>query len=234
MTNLLKAIYVNLDKVRNLNFFELNRVWFFETGQPVEFMELSGIFYSNKQEIDFYKFKDYLKSLFDLINVDIKWKKPKDLSNIEPWYNISKTAELYYGDRIIGMAGQIDRLFLNNICYGDAFIFELDANFLTNIKVNNYKFKELEKYPEAYEDISFLIDKSLTVDFITQTIKDVSDLIKSVKLIDIFYKQEWARQHSLTFRINLYDQNKTLNKQEIENIMHNISKKLVEFGAKIR
>lgn len=236
--NLFKCISTNIDKLSNLRFFELNRVWFIDNEhnnkQAVEFLELSGIFYDHKSQIDFYEHKALINSLFDLLNISIEWKKPDAESTLEPWYDINKTALLVYKDRIIGQAGDVDQIFLNKFVPGYAFIFELDANFLTNIKNQIYKFKPLIKYPEVHFDVSLLINQEVNVDSILKVIKNSNNKIHEVALIDMFHKEEWGKEKSLTFRLTIYDENKTLVKEEIDEVTFSVLSNLRALGAQIR
>lgn len=245
--NLLKVVSINLDKFENLDFFELNRIWFKQYANTdnnpldfisVELLSLAGIFFEINPESDFYDYKYKLNSLFNLLSIedDISWKKfkDKDIKFCDKLYDCLKSAEIFYKDRSIGVLGKIKDQFLSNIGKGTAYAFELDANFLINLKEKNKEFKPISKYPSSNFDVSLLIDQNIEVKFILDKIKEVSDKIKEVDLIDIFYKQEWNKEKSLTFRLKILDVNKTMVKEEISDLHLKVIKKLEEIGAKIR
>ena len=56
----------------------------------------------------------------------------------------------------------------------------------------------------------------VTVEQITNTVKNVDSRIIAVDLIDFFSKPEWAEKRSVTVRIIIKDPNKTLVKEEID------------------
>ncbi len=247
--NLLKCVYNNINKAQNLSFFELNRVWFkeYDTSKsnsdinnfiPVELVELSGIFYDSKMEYDFYAYKAKLNTLFSFLGIEssIKWKKfdAQDIKYCNKLYDCLQTAELFYKGRSIGMFGKVNQLILNKIvATGSAYIFELDANFLINIKKDR-KFKYIPKYPESSFDISLLINQNIEVATIIDEIKSISDKIKNIDLIDMFYKKEWEQEKSLAFRVVVQDECKTLVKEEISDIYLKVINSLEKLGAKIR
>lgn len=245
--NLLKCIYINLDKSESLRFFELNRIWFKQYGNTnnnpndfisVEFLELSGIFYDNKSDDNFYDYKAKLDSLFNMLGIqnEIKWVKFRDvdLKFCDKFYDCLQTAELFYKNRSIGTFGRINQNMLNKIALGQAYAFELDANFLINIKQESPTFQTISKYPESHFDISLLINQEIEVATIINKIKDTSSKIKHVDLLDIFTKKEWLKDRSLTFRVRIQDKDKTLIRQEIDELYLKIISNLKNLGASIR
>lgn len=249
--NLLKCVYINLDKSENLRFFELNRVWFKQYSNTdenpdnfisVEFLELSGIFYNHKSNNNFYDYKAELNILFNFLGIenDIEWKKidKSDLNFYDNFYDHFQSAELFYKNRSIGIFGKINQYILNKLNpvnnHLQAYAFELDANFLINIKEQSHKFKAIAKYPESHFDISLLITQNIEVATVIDKIKNSSHKIKQVDLLDIFHKKDWGKEKSLTFRIKIQDETKTLTKEEINEIYEKVINELKELNAIIR
>ena len=115
-----------------------------------------------------------------------------------------------------------------------AFIFELDAHYLINYKCPVPYFTQLPKYPAVRRDVSVMVPLSCTVSDIALCMKNTSAKIKSVTLIDFFSKPEWTDQKSLTFHIELYDEQKTLEADEIDDIWNVLIAALRHKGATIR
>lgn len=232
--NLLKCVSTNNAKQEVLNFFEYNRVWFYEDKKPVESLELAGIFYKHKEQIDFYEYKAKINSIFNMLTLDVKWVKPQK-NNIDPWYNANQFAEIVYQDRVIGQAGKISLQMLNIIDpLGDAFIFELDGNFLINFIPEIHKFESLPKYPEVDLDISLLVPQDITAYQLEDVIKSADKRIKYVHLIDFFHKSEWGNNKSMTYRFVVYDEQKTMTKEEIDVVWESVVNNMKKIGATIR
>lgn len=229
--NLLKCVQTNKSKEESLRFFELNRVWFLDE-KIIERKELAGIFFESKKTIDFYDYKNGINNLFEIFDIEITWQKPT--GKLGQWYNLNQTAELKYKDRIIGSAGIASTAFLNNIAQGQAFIFELDADFLLSFSAVTTCFKQLPKYQTVNLDISILINQKITSNELEKLILESDKRITEVQLIDFFEKEEWAGKKSITMRFTLYDENKTLAKEDIDMVWDAVKKNLENIGAAIR
>ena len=229
--NLLKCVYINQVKQESLRFFEFNRVWFVGL-EPVESKELAAIFYEHKKPVDFYECKAFVDSLFTRIGIKITWRKPT--KDVDPWYNKYQTAELVYQDQIMGMAGKISQPFINSILPGDAFIVELNGDFLVTVKSKVHEFKPLPKYQEVHLDISMLVPQQITVTQLQETVSQADKRIKNVELVDFFEKKEWAGKKSVTLRFVIYDEHKTLTKEEIDSVWNKVVEKVESQGAAIR
>ena len=251
--NLLKVVETNLHKADNMRFYEWGRIWecsntstLLSTSGGLEKKILSGIFFEHKnfplsqndsesisgESKGFYSAKNYLQGLFEMFNINVEWKKAKSFSD---WYDKNMSAELFCKDKKIGTAGLVDKKFLNKIIEeGSAFVFEIDGEFLLNFNSWDIKFKPLIKFPDADLDISMLVPLRVTVAEIQQLILESNELIKEVNLIDSFQKPEWIDKKSLTFRFKVVDENKTLNKDEIEIILKHVEKRVEQAGAQIR
>lgn len=242
--HLMKNVKHNLTKSDDLRFFEWNRIWLPNNSDEkfVEKKSLAGIFFNQKKSINFYEAKNNLNNLFEIIDISINWSKPENINS--PWYDKNQTADLIYEDKKIGIAGKISTDFLSKIVPGDltaqalskfdAFIFEIDADFLLAYKPEIKKFKPLAKYPSVWLDISFFVSLKLTVDELSKIISKADSRIYKVELIDSFEKDEWGNKKSLTIRYYIVDEEKTMTKQEIDESMDNVKKALEKIGAQLR
>lgn len=229
--NLFKCIATNGAKQDELRFFEFDRVWFNDV-MPVESKELAGIFYHKKKSIDFYVYKAEVQSFFEALGVEVIWRKPTEA--IGPWYAKHQTAELVYENQIIGTAGMISSQFLHKVADGEAFVFEINGDFLLNIKLPQRIFKALKKYQEVELDISLKVPLKITIEQLERSILTAEKKIHGVRLVDFFEKPEWKDQKSVTLRFVLYDDEKTLVKEEIDAIYDAVVTAMKLLGAEIR
>lgn len=231
--HLLKNIQQNLLLQSKLNFFELNRIWHLKSKDKAnEKKSLSGVFFDHKEEVDFYFAKAKLQNLFDMLKLDVEWVSAGDLKS--SWYSAYQSSYLVHKGKYIGVAGKVSQNFLSKISSGDAFIFELDLDFILQYKPETVRFKTLLKYPSVWLDISIFVPLAVKV-------KDISDLILSsdfriykVELIDSFVKDDWSDKKSLTLRFHLADETKTLSKDEIDEVMSKVCKNVTKLSAQLR
>ena len=233
--HLIKNIDQNVEKYHQLRFFEWARIW--HNGEAIaESKSLAGIFFDAKKTIDFYDGKSWLSSLFDLLDIEVKWVKisEAEVKKINPWFFPYQSAQLICGDKLVGVAGKIDTSFISSLFEGDAFIFELDGNFLLDYRAPKKVFKPASKYPEVIRDVSMFIPLAVTVDDVTSVITSCDDRITQAYLVDSFQKDEWKDHKSLTFRFILRDYTKTLDKEEVDTVYNVVVEKLKIVGADIR
>lgn len=228
--NQLKAVVQNKNEHDSLRFFEWARVWNLE-GIIKERKQLVGIMAEKKKAVDFYAAKEQLATFFKLLTLEVTWIKAETIPH---WFMPHQTAQLMHGGRLIGYAGKINPVVFQKLCEGDAFLFELDADFLEQYKKPVVAYIPVSKYPEVVRDVSILIPMQFTVIDLSTRIAKCDPLITSVSLLDFFEKKEWKDQRSLTFRFVITPQEKTLTKQEVDQIYEKVIGSLQSIGAQIR
>ncbi len=231
--HLLKNVQQNLLNPQKLQFFEINNIWdTVSSTETIETKSLAGIFFDKKKPIDFYECKAHLENLFVSLGFDIKWVKNKN--NTNPWFSDYQTAELFYENKKIGLAGMISQSFFSQICDGDAFIFEIDANFLLKTKTPEMRFKVISKYPSVWLDISLLVPLSTTVSQVSDIIEKSDTKIYKTEIVDYFENPNWVDKKSITMRYHLVDEYKTLSKEEIDEVMNKVIENVKKIDAQIR
>ncbi len=233
--NLLKAIGENSIAYRQLRFYEWARVWHMRGEHMIEQKSLCGVFFDTTAEkINFYTGKALLARMFDMLQMNVVWKKSDD--SLFPWNVPHETAMIMHDGKSIGMAGMVDASYVAELCPagGSLFIFEIDGDYLLNYKKPLTHFNALSKYPSVKRDVSILIASSVTADTLINVIKNVDKRIESVNLIDFFSKPEWKDQKAMTFHVEMEDKEKTLTSEIIDDIWNGVIAKLQQQGAMIR
>ena len=164
--------------------------------------------------------------------IDVVFKKPD--FKLDIWFDKHQTAAIYHENVLVGAAGKALPQFTSKFFEGDIFVFDLNADFILNYKPAVAKFAQLAKYPCVDLDISMLIPQDVEVDRISNVIKSADSKIKSVELIDHFYKSEWKDLKSITMRFVISDDTKTLTKPEIDEVYESVVSDLQQIGAAIR
>lgn len=229
--NLFKSVVSNSAEHDQLAFFELGRIW--EHGEQItERKSLAGIFYHQKQALDFYNAKAQLTVLLSTLKISVEWTKVENPAM--PWYTPFQTAYLMHEGTKIGVAGIVHPATMQQLGGGHAFIFELDADFLLHYKPSLKRFVAPSKYPEMVRDISMMMPKQESVAQLSTLIANVNSKISAVTLLDFFEKEEWTDVRSLTFRFVVTDKEKTMTKEEADSIWDAVATTLKNVGAVIR
>jgi phenylalanyl-tRNA synthetase beta chain len=119
----------------------------------------------------------------------------------------------------------------------NAYALELDLGVLENSLPPSSRFQPIEKFPEAYRDISILVDRFVTSEKIESLIlKTGSPLIQKVALYDHFEgKKIQDDKKSLTFALSFQSADRTLSDEEVAPLFEKIIQTLKsELGASLR
>ncbi len=103
-----------------------------------------------------------------------------------------------------------------------------DPRITSQFKDINSKFIEVSKYPETSRDISFIIDKNISLNNYYEIVRDYAEnLIEEVKLVDEYEdEQKFGKdKKSYTFRIVYRSHERTLTNDEINKIQEEIREK---------
>jgi len=123
----------------------------------------------------------------------------------------------------------IERLAMIKMGISDIRIFWSDDPRITSqFKDINSQYKEVSKFPMAYRDISFIIDKNINLNSYYEIVRDCAeDLVEEVKLFDKYENKEKFGEDkiSYTFRINYRSPERTLLSEEINKIQEKIREK---------
>jgi phenylalanyl-tRNA synthetase beta chain len=231
MPGIIKNVVTNKTEAEMLRFFEYGRTW--QLGQELkERRILAGIFYNQKDTVDFYASKALLTRLFDTLDLAVIWQKQEEQAY--PWLAPYQTADLMHNGVKIGYAGKAHCSLLKRLAEGDAFMFEIDGDFLLSYKPQLKRFVPSPKYPGVHRDVSIIVPSKATVDELIDALKRVSDKVVSVSLVDFFIKDDWFDKRSLTFRIEFQDPEKTMTSEQVDTIWVRVTQTLTSLGAEIR
>ena len=220
--HLAQNIYNNrLEK--SLKFFELAPVWCVINNKPVESKKLAVAWFGDE---DFYDFKNFWLELFNSLDLKISWQEGKH--NL---FKTNSTAKLMIGEKVLGFVGYAAP-FIEAKITKPILIAELDAEILVG-DFKNTKIKPLNKYPISKLDVSFFATNK-SVSELETIIAKAHELITEVELIDSMEKSEWNGKKSYTFRYIVASNDKNLIKDDLQNTLDCVQKKLIEIGAEIR
>jgi len=229
-----KENYVGRDR---LAFFECGKYWNRFEQTIIERKSVAGIIFDKRANVDFYECKQYLLDLLGVVGIQSQAVLCKKASSAAVWYNKQQTCELFYNDMLIGTAGKADAILLSklDIIQGaDAFVFELDLDFLLDTVLPVKRMEKISKYQETSFDISILVPLNVAVATLEREFSGINPLVYKVELADFFEKEEWKEQRSLTFRFWISHHERTLEKEDIDAIWQAAIACAQKHGATLR
>ena len=221
---------------QNVRLYEVGRIYLpgGQDGLAVENKVLSMGAYGS--DMDFYALKGCVEAILkDLRAEDVHFEVP---SATNPSYHPGRVADVYAGDRRIGVLGQVHPLVAQN--YGvDAQFYcaELELNALMAAKGADPEYVPLPKFPNLTRDIAVVCDEAVTVGALEACIiKAGGKFLKDVSLFDIYRgKGVDEGKKSVAFNLILRSDDRSLTSEEADADVKSILEALEkELGAVLR
>ena len=227
--------------------FEINKITEKSLGLndenvPVEQKKLAFVYAKNKGENAFYEAKNYVEFLFKKLglNVEILKFETEKLplsTEFEPkrsaLMQISKNGKM----TILGVIGEFRKSVQKALKLPESTAgFELDLQILLeNIENSNVKIRDFSKFQSVERDISISVEENRKFAEIFSIFENISDEFSEIHIetspIDIFNNCDGTKNISIRFKITPFE--KTLNGEEIREIMQKIEEKAIKNGGKI-
>ena len=227
--------------------FEMNKITektlgLNEENVPFEQKKLAFVYTKNKGENAFFEAKNYAEFLFKKLGLKVEFVKfnlsKSPLSTeFEPKRSALIKVSNSEGEKILGVIGEFKKKIQKALKLPESTAgFELDLGILLeNTGKTSAKIKDFSKFQSVERDISINVDESRQFAEIFEIFKDISSEFKGVEIetspIDIFNNGDGTKNISIRFKITPFE--KTLNGDEIRDIMQKIEEKAVKNGGKI-
>ncbi len=195
---------------------------------------MTGKFYNKigyNEEVNFYDIKGVTEELLDFLGYGGRYSfiLPKQMPQE---FHPGQTAEISVNNDIVGIVGRIHP----EIEKEDVFVMEVNLDKLLAKKVGKMKFKEISKFPVVKKDLSILVDKNIeSKEIETKIKKKAGKLLLDIKVFDLYEgKNIDNNKKSLAYSLTFGDQNRTLNDEEINEIMDKVIEDLEKSGMQLR
>ncbi len=155
-----------------------------------------------------------------------------------PYQHPGRTGELVVRGQRVGYIYEVHPQVLKNFdIKAPVVVTEVDLEAVHAMNIERRpKYFELPKYPSVQLDVSILIPKkNLAVDYFKTIETTDKKLIRKVDLIDEYVGDKIAdNKRALTYSITYQAYDRTLTEEEVNNIHHQVIKRLKGGGAEIR
>ena len=221
---------------QNVKLYEVGRIYLpgGEDGLAIENKVLSMGAYGD--DMDFFALKGAVEAILkDLRVSDVRFEVPA-VSN--PSYHPGRVADVYAGERRIGVLGQVHPLVARN--YGvdaEFYCAELELNDLMAAKGADPEYVPLPKFPAVTRDIAVVCGEAVTVGALEDCIRrGAKGLLKDVTLFDIYRGKGIPEgKKSVAFNLVLRADDRSLTAEEADQDVKSILETLEkELGAVLR
>ena len=221
---------------QNVRLYEVGRTYLpgGEDGLAVENKVLSMGAYGS--DMDFYTMKGAVEAILkDLRAEDVRFEVP---CVPNPSYHPGRVADVYVGDRRIGVLGQIHPLVAQN--YGvdtEFYCAELELEQLRCAKGADPEYVPLPKFPSVTRDIAVVCEEKVTVGQLEDCIRSAGGkLIQQITLFDIYRgKGVDEGKKSVAFNLVLRADDRSLTGEEADADVKKVLEALAsQLGAVLR
>lgn len=248
--NLIQNYKVNSkQKTYKTEIFEIGQIFYSNNIKNyIEETHVGGLIYntnfikqnwSNKStNLNWFHAKGIIENFFERLNVHITWHKLlrtneyTTIQHIHNYFHYNKVIYIYNqkNNNLIGIFGQINHKYFDNIDKNPIYLFEINlTQLIKGVYLNkhlNYRAKKYSIYPSVIRDISINIKQNKNIHEIKSLVqKNNIDLIESIELISEYYNKKISKRF-ICLRITYRSYNRTLNNIDIEKINHNIQELL--------
>lgn len=211
--------------------FEIGNIFFSKDDkneEPEQRKEIIAATYGKDE--DFFSLKLKLESYFSVIKLEGAEYTPANLGEV---FHPARCAKISKNNVEFGYIGQISPIILDKYDVDkEVYAFVLDFEKVMNVSNPEIIYTPISKFPSIKRDISFLVDKKITVAEIEKVMKEKgSDIIKQIQLFDVYEgKNIEEGKKSVSYSIIYQSKERTLKEEEIvevhDNILNNLNEKL--------
>ena len=195
---------------------------------------MSGEYYKGvmqNRNVDFYDIKGVAEELLDYLGYGERYSfiVPKE---IPAEFHPKQTAEISVNNDVVGIIGRIHP----QVEQEPVYVMEINLDKLLAKKVGKMKFKEISKFPTVKKDLAVLVDKNMTSKEVEMLIKKkAGKLLQDISVFDVYEgKNIEKNKRSIAYSLTFGTPERTLNDEEINNILNNIIETLNKNNIRIR
>ena len=232
LPNLLKSFRSNQKNFKNLKLFRIEKIAFLENKNIKEKYSLClGV--SSKDKIQSLK---EIKTAFNYLKNKLNIKDDEEFIELKNNFS-SIAAKILVDNKKIGIIGVINNKIkeLYDLDFEIAFL-ELDLEELKRLVDSFKEFIYWGDYPEIIRDLSFFVNKEInTKSVLKNLIKEKINNLKEIKILDIYFPENYDNKKSITLRFVFQNQKRTLKEEEVDQEIEKIVNILTKnFKAQIR
>jgi phenylalanyl-tRNA synthetase beta chain len=228
---LLKNTKENLKTFKKVKIYEIAKVFNKEEKKMIENGRLSGTYIDDINLQDtFLKLKGNIEYLLNDLGVkSLKYAKKRN----SIFWEKDNTVEIICNNIKVGEFGQFSLELTESLDLPENLMgFDIDFDLLQQAFSEEKDYKKIATHPPASRDISGLVKEQVSDDEILEAIKEIPKIDQMIdiegKIIDVYKKGQKEGIKSITIRLTLQHNEKTLNPEEIETNIRNIINSLSE------
>lgn len=218
--------YNNAHTNKDVTLFEIGKGFGDKQGQYIEENKLAvlmtGNYYlgiDNKKQVDFYIIKGIAEEILDFLGYNGRYSFVTS-QNLPKELHPGQTALINVNNDIVGIVGRVHPEKSKDPVY----VMEINLDKLLDKKTGKMKYKEISKYPTVKKDLAVIVDKDVTSEQISVSIKKAAGaLLLNSEIFDVYTGTGIEKnKKSLAYSLTFGTQDRTLTDEEINQILEKI------------
>lgn len=199
---------------------------------PVQTLKLSGAVVGNDARSIFFDVKGMLEEICDYCHIEkfsFTHKEKPSWSDDKVYLNLVSENKIIGDIGLLSFAAKTEA----DIKRSNVAIFEIDVSMLTPLSSRSNKFVHLPQFPLVEEDLSIVVDESVSWEDISGTIKF---MVREIEFIEEYRgKQIPAGKKSVMLRFKMGNDDSTMTSKQIDKKLNGIIRALQKkCGAELR
>jgi phenylalanyl-tRNA synthetase beta chain len=232
LPQLIKNCSNNLNEYKDVKIYEIAKIFMKDEKKVIEKRSFAGVMVLDGDSIQtqFLKLKGDIEYLLNDLGVTgIRYVKSKE----NCFFEKSNAVDIYCEEEVVGCLGQISLDITEQNRLPDGTMgFDIDFDCLQKYLSEAREYKRIATHPPATRDLSGIVKEEVMDEKILKVIegteKEDQMIDMEVKIIDIYRKGLSEGMKSVTVRLTLRHNEKTLNSEEIERTIKKIINNLSE------
>ena len=215
--NIDNILLYEISKTYDANYKEESKITILMKGNYIQ-----NSWLNSNNKIDFYLIKGIVENLLNYLGLKNRYSfVASSINDMHP----GMSAKVMLDREEIGIIGRVHPLVKKD----DIFVAELSMNKLMT-KIKPLKYKEAPKYPGISKDMAFIVDKNITSEDISKTIKSSGGrMLTNIEVFDVYTGDKIDKnKKSIAFSLTFEDESKTLTDEEVSIIFNKIIDKVID------
>lgn len=200
----------NAHQKRSFKIFEIAKTYSLTATKKVtEIYKLSGALFGEKgfnswaessEKYDFFDAKGDILRLFPAAlrqKLDFAYLEKND--HVYNIFHPQKSAKISLNNNIVGFIGVLHPLLQQKMKLAEIILFELNLESFSQDKI--YSYNKISKYPEVSRDLSLVMPCDLSVQKIIDVVKNCTQYLKEIFVIDVFTDESLQREQQQSIAI---------------------------------
>lgn len=192
LPNIIENVKYNFArKNTNINFFEIGDIYYYLDEEVVQETLIAGALANDykyawneqKEVVDFYLVKGILDVVFKKLNCHVTYETyTGNCNELHP----NKTALIKLDNKIIGYIGEIHPQYAQANDIENVYVFEVKLDGIINQENVVKKFTPIPKHLDVQRDLAMVVERSVEVGSLIDTINQASKFVSKVQIFDIY------------------------------------------------